>query len=175
MDNYDPLAISGRIKNIIAREDLAISPAGTFLVNYFTLFLHELYEFADKNPGVYNQELVKILNRGEELPKNVIKVSTPKNDPEEELPLEDDRRYDYAVQGIIDGREMCRFGSNEEALKHFTEEYEALGAKYNKSGYEFWLEAECSSVDTDDYRTIMRLARSVAMCKHLMGKMADSE
>jgi hypothetical protein len=62
------------------------------------------------------------------------------------------------------------FGSYQEALTHYTKEYEGLGRKHGKTGNEFWEEAENSSVYTEDYRKIMSLRMSINMCIHLIKK-----
>ncbi|HWY36833.1 MAG TPA: hypothetical protein VNX68_19460, partial [Nitrosopumilaceae archaeon] len=79
-ENNDVYAISGRIKNIIARRDLALSPAGTILVNAYTLALKELHDFSEKLPAPYNEELKNLLIQKETLPGYVIGLSTPKRD-----------------------------------------------------------------------------------------------
>jgi hypothetical protein len=62
------------------------------------------------------------------------------------------------------------FKSNKEALDYYVKEYEALGAKYGKTGEEFWLEAENSPVYKEDYRKIMSIARHIMMARHLIKK-----
>ncbi len=47
-------AISSRIKNIVAVEDIALSPVGNILVNYYTLVLKDLHDFAEHLPEPYN-------------------------------------------------------------------------------------------------------------------------
>src|ERR1700688_3174578 len=152
-DIYD---ISGRIKNIIAREDLAMSPAGNILVNYFSLFLKDLYDFSYSLNSPCDMELRRILNKSENIPLNIIKVSSPKE----------------RLMTIYDELEnmKTKFKTNEEALEHFTTEYEELGSEYGMTGDEFWFDAESSPDLTEDYRKIMRLRRSIDMCNYLIKK-----
>jgi len=62
------------------------------------------------------------------------------------------------------------FKSPEDALEHYVKEYEALGAKYGKTGEEFWIEAESSPIYKEDYGKIMSIARSIMMARHLIAK-----
>lgn len=81
MDKSDDIyAISGRIKNLIAMEAIALSRAGIYLVNVHTLFLKELHEFASGLDKDGREQLKEILFENEKLPKNVIKLSTPKEE-----------------------------------------------------------------------------------------------
>lgn len=79
----DVQAISGRIKNLIAREDLALSPAGVVLFNSYTLFLKQLYDFANYLPLPYSVQLEDMFNSSEDLPRNVIQLSTPKKEDDD--------------------------------------------------------------------------------------------
>ena len=56
-------AISGRIKNILAREDIALSQVGSVLVNYFTLMLKELYDFSGTLPVQDREKLDSFLEK----------------------------------------------------------------------------------------------------------------
>ena len=70
-----------------------------------------------------------------------------------------------------------RFISNEEAYLHYKAEYDALGAKYGKTGDEFWVESEeADGLFTDrtvDYGRIRTLYRSLGMLRYLMDKAKD--
>lgn len=145
----DVYAISGRVKNHIAVEDMALSPAGVVLVNYFSLMLKDLYDFSDKLP-LYGDELRKLLATKETLPMLVIKVSAPTEQPKS------------LYEQIEEAKPL--FGSTQEALDHYSQEYDDLG------GDDFWLEAESSSVYNESYSRIMRLSRSIQMCRHLLEK-----
>lgn len=138
----DVYAISGRIKNLIAKKDLALSPTGLILVNAFTLMLKDLYEYADNLTHPNSEALRKLLEEKESLPAYVIEVSTPKE------PIEDPSGH-------------LRFDSNEEALKYFTDEFERLG------GEKFWLEAESASIVTDKHYEVMVSRRNREMAKYL--------
>lgn len=152
----DIYAISGRVKNIIAFSDIALSPVGNILVNSYVLVLKELHDFADKLPIPYNEELKELLIKKEGMPEYVIKLSTPKKEP---MTL-----YEEVMEI------KAQFETNQEALKFFIKEYEALGEEYGMSGNEFWMEAENASMLTEDHRKIMRLQRSIQMCKYLIEK-----
>lgn len=153
----DVYGISGRIKNLIANEDIALSKVGTILVNYHTLFLHELYEFGKiLNSDVEEHALVKILNKGESIPLNIIKAATPKKEPS----LYDDVMKAKAV-----------YGSNKGALLDYEKCYEELTHAYGMSGDEFWMEAETvpfSMERSEDHMIIMKLARAIKMLKYLV-------
>lgn len=154
--NNDIYAIVGRIKNLIAKDDLALTESGKILVNTYALVLKELHDFSEKLPGAFYKELSELLIKKESLPHYVLSLSTPKEDLEEE-----EAGSDWSSP---------RFASNEEAYKHYTTEYEALGAKYGMTGDDFWCEAENESHLTEDHIQIMSLSRGIAMLKHLMGK-----
>lgn len=158
MENNDIYAISGRIKNLIAREDMALMDAGLTLVNYYSLMLKDLYDFAQTLPPPYNNDLVRLLSQKEDLPKNVIKVST--------------LRQEESNKGLVDSWEALEpeFVSEEVALEYFLEKYEALGTKYGKSGDEFWAEAESVGVMTDDHREVMKLHGNISMCYNLLSR-----
>lgn len=154
MDKNDVYAISGRIKNIIAREDVALSPVGTVLVNYFTLVLKDLYDFADTLEDSKKEALFRLLRAKEDTPLHIIQVATPK----EKAPT----LYEEFTKA------KPQFNTNEEALDHFIKEYDDLGSLYGMSGDDFWLEAEDSSYLNEDHIKIMRLQRQIQMCKHLI-------
>lgn len=153
MQNNDVYTISGRIKNLIAMKDLGLSPAGTVLVNTFTLLLQDLYNFADTLSDHDQTRLNAILAEKEKFPAYVLEVITPKQDPEDEYPIQDSEP---------------EFDSAQEALDFFTKEFDALGKEYGKTGEEFWQEAESSSTNTDDYSKIRELSRNIAMAKDLI-------
>lgn len=152
--NKDIASISGRIKNLIAKKNLALGPAGNFLVNMYAHVLMELHTFAEKLPEPFSKELENLLISKENMPETVISLSTPKEQkltPYEEV--------------------LCvkwRFKTNEEALEHFLKEYEDLGSKYNMAAQEFWMESETVPVMNEDHIKCCRLARQVQMCKYLI-------
>jgi hypothetical protein len=154
MEN-DIYEIAGRIKNIIAKKDIALSPVGNILVNSYALVLKDLYDFADTLPMPLGDKLVDLLISKEGMPEYVIRLSQPK---------ENKTLYEQ----VMEARENPQFGSTEEALKSYSEEYEALG------GDGFWLEAESSSLLSENHRKIMRLSRSIGMCKHLIQREKDN-
>jgi hypothetical protein len=81
----DIYEINGRIKNHIARENIALSPVGTILVNYFSLFFKDLYDFTEKydhHPHI--EELKNIINKNEKMPLLIIQSSIPFMQEEEE-------------------------------------------------------------------------------------------
>lgn len=87
----DIYAISGRIENFMAREDLSLTGAGKILSNTFSLFLLELHKFADTLPEDKKTLLKEVLYSRESLPCYVIRLCTPKPEPsnplyEEEIP-----------------------------------------------------------------------------------------
>ena len=75
----DIYAIAGRIKNIIARAEIALSPVGVILVNYYSLALKDFYDFSEKIPTPFKEELQDLLASKEDVQKNVIMVSAPKD------------------------------------------------------------------------------------------------
>jgi hypothetical protein len=152
----DIYAISGRVKNIIAFSDIALSPVGNILVNSYVLVLKELHDFADKLPVPYNEELKDLLIKKEGMPEYVIRLSTPKEEP---MTL-----YEEVM------KVKAQFETNQEALEFFTKEYEALGEEYGMSGDDLWFEAENSSNCTENYRKIMSLRMKIQMFKYLIGK-----
>ncbi len=143
-DIYD---ISSRIKNLIAKEDIALSPVGNILVNYYALAMKDLYDFSATLPAQYRDVLDKLLAQKEDVPMKVIKVSTP---------AEQDYRTLY--------EEVSEFDLVEDALKYYTKEYQKLG------GDDFWMEAEQTSMLTYEQRKIMRTARAIQMCEYLLEK-----
>lgn len=156
---HDIYAISARVKNLIAREDIALAQNGLYLVNLFSLFLNELYNFSDTLSEPQQSLLQGILSSHEALPMNIMKLS--KKDPGKSL-------YDQVMDIIPE------FSSNEEAYEHFKDEYEAIGQKYGMSGDDFWIEAEESdglnSYKTEDYNAIRSAHRAISMCLYLIGK-----
>lgn len=78
--NNDVYAISGRIKNLIATNDLTLTSTGNILVNYYTLVLKELYDFANNLDEKNKEDLNKILINAETMPVKFIGVITPKED-----------------------------------------------------------------------------------------------
>ena len=154
MENNDIYAISGRIKNIIARSDIALSPAGTILVNYFTLMFKDLYAFAEARDL---KELDFLLKSKENIPQLIIEASTPKEDRFVTL-------YDEVC------KKKAEFKSAKQALNYYKQEYNDLGAKHGMSGKDFWMEAESSEMLTEDQRKIMRLQKAIQMCYYLIQK-----
>ena len=150
MNENDLISIAGRIKNILAKEDIALSPVGNILVNSYTHVLKSIYDFSDNLPEPHNKALKNLLRSKEDLPKYVIKLSTSKE------------KYKTLYEECMEAE--SRFSSNEAALDFYTDEYNALG------GDVFWLEAESSPFLNDDHRRIMRASRAIQMCKYLIEK-----
>jgi hypothetical protein len=65
------------------------------------------------------------------------------------------------------------FKNAEEAFEFYTKAYEALGAKYNMSGDEFWEKAENSSKEAEDYSEIRSLRRALVAARYFMDKKKD--
>jgi hypothetical protein len=72
--------IKARIGNKIASSDIALSPVGEVLVNYFSLTLKDLYDFSDTLPSEQSSKLNSILAQKEEVPKQIIQVCSPKEE-----------------------------------------------------------------------------------------------
>jgi hypothetical protein len=72
--------IKARIGNKIASSDIALSPVGEVLVNYFSLALKDLYDFSDTLPLEQRSKLNSILAQKEDVPKQIIQVATPKEE-----------------------------------------------------------------------------------------------
>ncbi len=89
--NNDIYELSGRIKNLIAFEGLGLSPAGLVLVNMQTHFLKKLYDFSDTVSSPERERLISILREGEDLPRAVMSILTPKEDSE---PDSDETEYE---------------------------------------------------------------------------------
>jgi len=81
----DIYAISARVNNFMAREDLGLTPAGKILSNTFSLFLKDLYSFSDTLPEPYKTQLWNIAYDRENLPCYIIRLCTPKPNPEAHL------------------------------------------------------------------------------------------
>jgi hypothetical protein len=156
MSKNDIYDISGRVKNLIAMEDIALSPVGTVLVNYHTLMLKGLYDFSDGLPEPHNSGLKRLLGQAENVPLSVIKVSSPK---EEQMSL-----YEQVM------RLKPQFPSAQDALAHLQSEYDGLGKRYSMTGDEFWIEAENSGRNNDDTRMIRKLHMQIGMCNYLINK-----
>jgi hypothetical protein len=156
MKSDDIYIISGRIKNILAKSDIALSPVGKILINAYTLVLKELQDYAEKIPEPWSRELKDLLISKEGMPEYVIRLSTPR---EKFMSLYDEVK-----------KKEVEFESVKKALKHYTKEYEALGEEYGISGDELWMRAESASMLDEDCIKIMRLARSIQMCKYLLKK-----
>lgn len=152
----DIYEISARIKNIIAREDMTLSPAGKILVNYFSLMMKDLYDFSDTLPEPYNQYLKYDLSQKESVPMTIIKVSTPKDNP-----------FSFYSEVM---NSVKNFGSNVEALRYYMEEYDFLGSEHDMQGDEYWMEAEKASILSDDHIKIMKLRRAILILKYLVNK-----
>ena len=83
--------IAGRVKNNIAMEGLAISPAGTVLVNMHTHFLKKLYDFSETLEGLQRKQLQDLLRyEGEDVPVKILTVLTPQDEIAEEQAGEDE-------------------------------------------------------------------------------------
>ncbi|CAM6005512.1 unnamed protein product [Sphagnum balticum] len=158
---HDIYEISGRVKNLIATEDIALAQNGTYLVNLFSLFLKELYDFSETLPGPQQGMLQEILSSHESLPCNIMKLSAPKDENRMSL-------YDQFMEA------KAQFNSTEEAFQYFYAEYQNLGYKYGMSGDDFWMEAEEHdgnySYKTKDYEAIRTLHMQLAMCRYLINK-----
>lgn len=95
--------ISGRVKNLIAMEDIAVSPVGTVLVNYYSLVLKDLYDFAETLPATDRDRLDLLLRSKENLPMLVIKVGSALQEEwmarqeQEEQRLREEKREDSLV------------------------------------------------------------------------------
>ncbi len=70
-----------------------------------------------------------------------------------------------------------RFSSNEEALRYYTKEYEALGSKYGQTGDQLYmssLEQDFGKWDhqivRDDMDRLRVLSRNIAMLNYLISK-----
>ena len=158
-DIYD---ILGRVKNIIAREDIALSPVGTILVNYFSLMLLNLYKFAENLPTDNRESLERYLEAHENLPLLVIKTSMPKDEPMS--------AYEQFT------KMEPQFASIEAALTYYIKEYEELGQKYGMGGEDFWWLAEIAPTKwTEDMGKIQTLRRQIGMCHHLINKKKGEE
>ena len=72
--------IKARIGNKIASSDIALSPVGEVLVNYFSLTLKDLYDFSDTLPSEQSSKLNSILAQKESVPKQIIQVCSPKEE-----------------------------------------------------------------------------------------------
>lgn len=95
----DIYEINGRVKNHIANEDIAISPVGEVLVNYYTLMLKELYDFTLTLSLADRSRLELLLNKNENIPMLIIKVATEKQkkmfeEQENSLVREDNTEFD---------------------------------------------------------------------------------
>ena len=70
-----------------------------------------------------------------------------------------------------------QFASIEEAQVYYKAQYDALGAKYGKTGYDFWLESENAdgffTDRSEDYGRIRSLYRHLGMCWYLINKAKD--
>lgn len=151
----DIYALTGRMKNIIASDGISLSPAGTILLNTFALALKDLYDFSDTLPAESGQALKNLLATKEGLPCYVIKLTSP--------------RPQATVGEQVEKAEI-QFETLEKALEYYQKEYNALGEEYGISGDELWLRAENASMLDEDCLKIMRLNRSIQMCKYLIKK-----
>jgi hypothetical protein len=153
MNNTDIYQISGRIKNILASADIALSPAGTVLINTYALMLKDVYDFADTLSEPQKTALNHLLGTKEGLPKYVIQLTQP---PKNETLGEECLKAEV------------KFGSAELALAHFKQEYNQLGDDYGVSGDELWVRAQNAPILNDDCRKIMRLRQAIDLCGHLV-------
>jgi hypothetical protein len=156
--NDDIYAISGRVKNIIAKEDIPLSPVGTILVNYFSLMLKDLYDFAETLDETDKSNLKCLLKQKESVPLSIIRAAMPKDE------------YRTIYEEVMHTKESPQFKTNREGLEYFTNEYKVLTEAHGLEGDEFWAEAESSSVLNQDHVEIMRLARCIQMCEYLIKK-----
>ena len=93
MQNDDIYAISGRIRNFMAKEDLTLTHAGEVLSNSYALFLQELHMFANSLPEDNKVLLKEILYSWEDLPCYVVKLCTPRPDLKS-VDIEDVEEFD---------------------------------------------------------------------------------
>lgn len=156
-EDNDIYRISGRVKNIIAKEDIALSQVGTILVNYFSLMLKDLYDFSETLPTGYGEQLRNELLKKESVPMLIIKVSTKD-------------RFMTLYEQVMESMKNPKFKSLEDALKHYILEYDTLGKKHGMTGDEFWFRAESSEDWTEDCSRISMLSHSIKMLKHLIKK-----
>ncbi len=77
MEQNDIHMIVARVKNHLAREDIALSPNGGILVNTFSMMLKDLYDFADTLDNPQQEQLRNFLFLKETLPLYVIKLTMP--------------------------------------------------------------------------------------------------
>lgn len=151
----DIYQITSRMKNFIAREGIALSPAGKILLNTYALAVKDLYDFADTLADDPKQRLRDLLASKENVPAYIIKLTSPQS------------------QATIDeevSKKEVEFDSLEKALDQYEKEYNALGEEYGVSGDELWLRAENASMLDEDCIKIMRLNRRIQMCKYLINK-----
>ena len=159
----DIAGVNGRIKNILDRSDIALSPVGNILINSYTMVLVDLYAFSEKLPEPFRRDLLSLLESKEGMPELVIRLSTPKEKP---MSLYDE---------VMKARANPQFKSAQEGLDFYLEEYEALGAEYGLTGDEFWMQAEESELLNEDHKRIMRLQRGIQMFRHLIKKEENGE
>jgi len=69
------------------------------------------------------------------------------------------------------------FSSNEEALAHYTKEYEALGQKYGQTGDQLYMNAVEQDFGKDDHQIIVKdmdrlrsLSMRISMVRYLIDK-----
>lgn len=161
----DIYAIAGRIKNLIAMEDLGLTQSGLYIVNAHALNLKDLHDCANKIPEPFKNELKNLIFSQETMSRNILKLATPKEEPQS------------FMEKFMETK--ARFQTNQEAYKYFKKEYESLGQRYGLTGDDFWIEAECAdgarTSRTEDYNKIMTLHRQMGMCRYLMNKEKESE
>ena len=104
-------AINGRIKNHLARKDLALTPAGTILINSFSFLVKDLYDFADTLVDADAYVLKKIVENAETLPLNVLTLTTPSAEEMEK------RHEEYEER-------MSREGKLEDRIEELEEDLE---------------------------------------------------
>jgi len=148
-DVYD---IGGRVKNLIAKEDIALSRVGEILVNHFTLFAKELYDFADTLNETDRSNLLCVINKNLDVPMKIIKVSEGLN------------KGKTLYEQVMEASKSPMFASNQEAYDYYLNAYSELG------GDDFWIEAEEASMQTEEHHMAMRARRALGILKHLIDK-----
>jgi len=120
--------ISGRVKNLIAMEDIALSPVGIVLVNYYSLALKDLYDFSETLPVADRERFEALLKSKENLPMLVIKVGAALQE-EWMLRQEQERERQEELQRKLDLEEQENSLLIEETphgLEAFEDEDESL-------------------------------------------------
>ena len=148
----DVYEISGRIKNIIANNDIALSRVGEILVNYYTLAFKDLYDFSETLDETDRANLQCVLRKNEDVPMKIIKVSESLN------------KEKSLYEQVMEASKSPMFASNQEAYDYYLNAYSELG------GDDFWIEAEEASMQTEEHHMAMRARRALGILKHLIDK-----